>query len=178
MIGLAGPIWRANFKRQEPQNATIGRFGKGDDMFVWCRSRYNEHQKPFVFDARGKKVFDYVMDDVAPKGWTASGVEVIHTIDWTGNRKQLACAKERHTVGDTCLFEPLTGRFVLRIEESTDRLYVADVSGDWREEIIIQNGGALHIYSNPRSNPRPKQPRLWGDRNYRRLKQCHNYYSP
>ncbi len=27
-------------------------------------------------------------------------------------------------------------------------------------------------------NPRPGEPRLWKDRNYRRLKQCHNYYSP
>ena len=113
----AGPIWRSDFRRQEPQNAAVGRFKPGsDEIFIWCRSRYNEHQKPFVFDSRGKKVFDYAMDDVAPAGWTASGVEVIHTIDWTGGRNQLACAKERHTEGDVCLFEPLTGRFVERID--------------------------------------------------------------
>jgi len=102
---MKDPIWRSEFRRQEPQNAAIGRFKSGsDETYIWCRSRYNEHQKPFVFDSRGIKVFDYEMDDVAPKGWTASGVEVIHTIDWTGGPVQMACAKERHTSGDVCVF--------------------------------------------------------------------------
>jgi len=179
LLGCDGPIWRTHFKRQEPQNAAVGRFRKdSDEVFIWCRSRYNEHQKPFVFDSSGKKVFDYSMDDVAPAGWTARGVEVIHTIDWTGRPQQLACAKERHESGDVCLFEPLTGKFVKRIEEKTDRLYVADVTGDWREEIIVLNGSELHVYQNRDPNPRPQHKRLWTDRNYRRLKQCHNYYSP
>ncbi|MBN2129277.1 MAG: VCBS repeat-containing protein [Sedimentisphaerales bacterium] len=179
LLGCDGPIWRTHFKKQEPQNAAVGRFRKdSDEIFIWCRSRYNEHQKPFVFDSSGKKVFDYSMDDVAPDGWTASGVEVIHTIDWTGGPEQLACAKERHESGDVCLFEPLTGRFVKRITEKADRLYVADVTSDWREEIIVLNGTELHVYENRDPNPRPAHERLWTDRNYRRLKQCHNYYSP
>ena len=118
------------------------------------------------------------MDNVAPEGWTASGVEVIHTIDWTGKQQQLACAKERHESGDVCLFEPLTGKFVKVFKEYADRLYVADVTGDWREEIIVMNKNELHIYSNSEPNPRPEMPCKWADRNYRRLKQCHNYYSP
>jgi hypothetical protein len=77
-----------------------------------------------------------------------------------------------------CLFEPLTGKFVLRIEEKADRLYVADVFGDWREEIIVWSGDELHVYENAAKNPRPAEKRRWEDRNYRRLKQCHNYYSP
>ncbi|NQT15934.1 MAG: VCBS repeat-containing protein [Planctomycetes bacterium] len=179
LVGLSGPIWRSEFRRQEPQNAAIGRFEPGsDDAFIWCRSRYDEHQKPFVFDSRGKKVFDYAMDDVAPEGWTASGVEVIHRIDWTGAPVQLACATERHTSGDVCLFEPLTGRFVERIDQQADRLYVADVLGDWREEILVLAGHELSVYRNPAPNPRPDEKRLWENRNYRRLKQCHNYYSP
>ena len=179
VLGLKGPIWRSDFRRQEPQNAAIGRFKSGsDETYIWCRSRYNEHQKPFVFDSRGIKVFDYKVDDVAPNGWTASGVEVIHTIDWTGGPVQMACAKERHTGGDVCVFEPLTGRFVERIKQQADRLYVADALGDWREEIIVLAGNELSIYQNPAPNPRPNQPRLWTNRNYRRLKQCHNYYSP
>jgi hypothetical protein len=179
LVGVRGPIWRSHFKRQEPQNAAVGRFKPGsEEIFIWCRSRYNQHQKPFVFNASGKVVFDYKMDDVAPAGWTASGVEVIHTIDWTGKREQLACAKERHTSGDVCIFEPLTGKFVARFKEKADRLYVVDVTGDWREEIIVLNGRELHVYENTHGNPRPHQPRLWSNRNYRRLKQCHNYYSP
>ena len=118
------------------------------------------------------------MDDVAPAGWTNRGIEVIHTIDWTGEARQMACAKERHRSSDVCLFEPITGRFVQRIAEKADRLYVADVTGDWREEVIVLNGNELHVYENPRANPRPDAMRLWEDRNYRRLKQCHNYYSP
>jgi hypothetical protein len=179
VVGVEGPIWRNHFKKQEPQNAAVGRFKTGsDEIFIWCRSRYDQHQKPFVFDSSGKMVFDYAMDDVAPAGWTASGVEIINTIDWTGRKEQLACAKERHTSGDACIFEPLTGKFVEHFKEKADRLYVADVSGDWREEVIVLNAGELHIYENKAPNPRPNQKRLWTDRNYRRLKQCYNYYSP
>ena len=179
VIALSGPVWRSHYKKQEPQNAAVGKFKAGSgEIFIWCRSRYPEHQKPFVFDSKGNKVFDYEMDNLAPEGWTASGVEVIHTIDWTGKKQQLACAKERHTSGDVCLFEPLTGKFVLRLPEKADRLYVADTKGDWREEIVVLNGSELHIYANKAPNPRPKHQRLWANRNYRRLKQCHNYYSP
>ena len=179
VIGLGGPVWRSHFKKQEPQNAAIGTFKDGSgEVFIWCRSRYNTHQKPFVLDSRGRKVFDYAMDDVAPEGWTDRGVEVIHSIHWTGGPRQLACAKERHESGDVCLFEPLTGRFVKRIPEKADRLYVADVSGDWREEIVVLNGSELRIYENAAPNPRPGRDRLWKDPNYGRLKQAHNYYSP
>jgi len=179
VIGSAGPMWRTHFERQEPQNAVVGRFKKASsEVFIWCRSRYDEHQKPFVFDSSGKKVFDYRMDDVAPAGWTTKGVEVIHTIDWTGDLQQLACAKERHESGDVCIFEPLTGKFVAHFTEKADRLYVADVTGDWREEIIVLNGSELHVHQNSDPNPTPDRQRLWTERNYRRLKQCHNYYSP
>lgn len=179
VVGAGGPIWREHFRQQEPQNAAVGRFRPGsDEVFIWCRSRYNEHQKPFVFNSHGEKVFDYQMDDVAPPGWTASGVEVIHAIHWTGQPHQLACAKERHTEGDVCLFEPLSGRFVERFKHRADRLYVADVVGDWREEIIVLDQGKLHVHQNGAPNPRPNERRLWENRNYRRLKQCHNYYSP
>ena len=179
VVGAGGPIWRKDFRRQEPQNAAVGRFKDGaEEIFIWCRSRRNEHQTPFVFDSDGRKVFDYKMDDVAPPGWTVRGVEVIHRIDWTGSRQQLACAKERHRSGDVCIFEPLTGKFVARFKEKADRLYVADVTGDWREEIIVLAGSELHVYHNAEANPRPEVKRLWTDRNYRRAKQCHNYYSP
>ena len=184
LLGAQGVIWRkantnAEGRGREPQNAAVGRFKPGsEELFVWCRSRHHEHQQPFVFDSQGKLVFRYEMDKVKPEGWTDSGVEVIHTIDWTGARQQLACAKERHTSGDVGLFEPLSGRFVARFDEEADRLYVADVTGDWREEIIVLSGSRLTIYSNTAANPRPAEPRRWATRNYRRLKQCHNYYSP
>ena len=184
LLGLGGVIWRkanlgAEGRGREPQNAALGRFRQESaEMFIWCRSRYARHQKPFVFDSHGRLVHSYEMDKVKPEGWTDSGVEVIHTIDWTGGRRQLACAKERHTEGDVAIFDPLTGRFVTRFEEKADRLYVADVAGDWREEVIVLSGTRLTIYRNADENPRPDRPRLWKNRNYRRLKQGHNYYSP
>ncbi len=172
-------LWRTDFKRQEPQNAAIGNFDpERPGLEIWCRSRYNEHQKPWTFDARGKVISTYNMDDVAPKGWTVRGVEVICAIDWEGGEKQLAAAKERHRSGDICIFDPITGRFIKRWKEHADRIYIADVSGDWREEIIVLNGSELHIYHNDAPNPNPPRPRQWTKNHYRRSKMTWNYYSP
>ena len=172
-------IWSQHFKRQEPQNAAAGEFDPGrPGLEVWCRSRYNRHQKPFVFDAKGKKIVDYRMDDVAPKGWTVAGVEVPNRIDWTGEDKHLVAVKERHKSGDVGIFDPADGRFLHHFKERADRLYVADVSGDWREEIIVLNGNKLHIYHNEKSNPNPDRSRLWNKNTYRRSKMTWHYYSP
>ena len=95
------------------------------------------------------------MADVAPKGWTVSGVDEISAVHWTGQPKQLAAAKERHETGEVAVFDPLSGAFVLRLDEQAARLYVADVTGDWREEIIVLNGDELRIYENPAANPDP-----------------------
>jgi len=172
-------IWIRDYKHWEPQNAAVGEFDlQRPGLEIWCRSRFNEHQKPFVFDARGELISAYEMDDVAPEGWTVRGVEVIWTIDWTGGPKQLAAAKERHRSGDVAIFDPITGRFLHRFTEKADRLYVADVSGDWREELIVLNGDELHIYHNEDPNPNPDRPRLWSRNAYRRSKMTWNYYSP
>lgn len=179
LAGADGVLWVTDYERQEPQNAAVGRFDlTRPGLQIWCRSRYDQHQKPFVFDAKGNLIAHYAMDDVAPPGWTVEGVEVIWPIHWTGEEKQLAAAKERHKNGDVCVFDPISGSFLLRIPETAARLYVADVLGDWREEIVVWNGSELHIYDNPAPNPRPHQPRLWQDRNYRRAKTTWNYYSP
>jgi hypothetical protein len=172
-------IWQTHYKHQEPQNAAIGNFDSiRPGLEVWCRSRYETHQIPFAFDAKGQVLGSYKMDEVAPKGWTVKGVEVIWTIDWTGESKQLAAAKERHVSGDVTIFDPLTGKFLQRFKEKADRLYVADVSGDWREEIIVLSGNELRIYENDNPNPNPDWPRLWNQNHYRRSKMTWNYYSP
>ncbi|MFH2122220.1 MAG: hypothetical protein ABIJ50_01860 [Pseudomonadota bacterium] len=179
LVGISGLIWETHHKHIEPQNATIGLFVPGlPEMQIWCRSRFNEHQTPFLINAHGSLLSEYKMDDVAPKGWTLRGMEVIHGINWSGEERMYACAKERHKSGDVCIFDPVSGRFLLRLPEKADRLYVADVSGDWREEIIVWSGNELHIYSNPQPNPRPEIPRLWTSPHYRRSKMTWNYYSP
>ena len=172
-------IWQTGFRRREPQNAAIGDFDPDRaGLEVWCRSRFDEHQAPFVFDAHGDLIEHYEMDDVAPVGWTVRGVEVIAPIHWTGGAKQLAAAKERHRDGDLALFDPLSGRFIERFQEQAERLYVADVAGDWREELIVLNGNALHIYENPQPSANGDRPRLWTESDYRRNKMTWNYYNP
>ena len=172
-------IWESHYQHQEPQNAAVGDFDPiRPGLEIWCRTRYNEHQKPFTLDAQGNLVSTYEMDKVAPEGWTISGVEAIWTIDWTGEARQLVAAKERHKSGDVCVFDPITGRFLHHIKEKADRLYVADVSGDWREELLVVSGSELRIYHNPDKNPNPKHPRLWAQNHYRRSKMTWNYYSP
>lgn len=172
-------LFQTHYQHSEPQNAAVGQFDPDrPGLQIWCRSRHNEHQKPFLFDAQGDLIAHYEMDDVAPEGWTVRGVEVIWCIDWTGNRKQLAAAKERHKNGDVCIFDALTGQFLVRIPEQASRLYVADVTGDWREELVVWNGSELHIYANTAPNPRPDAPRLWEQQHYRRSKMTYNYYSP
>jgi FG-GAP-like repeat len=171
-------IWASHFNHQEPQNAVVGNFDPDRrGLEVWCRGR-KKRQKPFVFDSHGQTISDYTMDDVAPKDWTERGVEVIWRIDWTGAPKQLAAAKERHRSGDVAIFDPISGKFLHRFGERADRIYVADVSGDWREELIVLNGNELHIYENNEPNPNPNRPRLWNQNHYRRGKMTWNYYNP
>jgi hypothetical protein len=129
-----GLLWWETLRQEEPQNAAVGEFDPPrSGLEIWNRSRHNRNQTPWVFDARGQVIAEYQMSQVAPEGWTDAGVEVIVPIHWTGAPTQLIAAKERHTRGDVAVFEPLTGRFVLRLNEQADRLYVADVSGDWRK---------------------------------------------
>jgi len=174
-----GLVWAVDHKRQEPQNAAIGRFDptrKG--LQIWCRSRYDTHQKPWVLDADGKVIADYELSKVAPADWTEKGIEVIHAIHWDGTGRQHLAAKERHESGDVAVIDAMTGRFIARFPERADRLYVADVAGDWREELIVLAGSELHIYQNTAPNPNPNRPRLWTNPVYRRTKAVWNYYSP
>ena len=179
LYNAKGLLWETHYQHWEPQNAAVGEFDLDrPGLEIWCRSRFNEHQKPFVFDSAGELLSHYEMDNVAPEGWTVAGVEVINCIDWKGKEKQLAAAKERHTEGDVAIFNPVSGKFVARFEDEAGRLYVADVSGDWREELIVLNKNELRIYHNEAENPRPDHPRLWDQPHYRRSKMTWNYYSP
>jgi len=179
MADKKGVVWHADHEEQEPQNAAVGEFSlESPGLEIWCRSRNNTDQEPFVFDAEGQMIASWKMTEVAPTNWTDRGLEVIWTIDWTGEARQVCAAKERHTSGDVAVFDAMTGEFLARFPETADRLYVADVSGDWREEIVVLNGNSLRIYHNDAINPRPDRPRLWPRRDYRRRKMTWNYYIP
>lgn len=179
LFGTEGLVWAVDYKRQEPQNAAVGRFDpKRRGLQIWCRSRYDTHQKPWVLDAHGEVIAGYELSKVAPPDWTEKGIEVIHAIHWDGTGVQHLAAKARHESGDVAVIEPLTGRFVARFKERADRLHVADVAGDWREELIVLSGNELHIYANTAPNPQPDRPSLWRSALYRRTKAVWNYYSP
>ncbi|WDP90771.1 MAG: metal-dependent hydrolase [Desulfobacter sp.] len=179
LYNINGLIWKTQFKHQEPQNAAIGNFDvQKEGLEIWCRSRYNTGQKPFIFDSRGNFIAMYKIKDVASDNWTNKGVEVITTIDWTGERRQFCVAKERHKSGNIAIFNGLTGEFIQVFKEKADRLYVADVYGDWREEVIVLNGNELHIYCNGQPNTAPERNRLWSFEYYQRSKMTWNYYNP
>lgn len=180
LFNIDGLFWQRHYFQQEPQNAAVGNFDPDvNALEIWNRSRYNLDQKPFVFNADGQLISHYEMIDVAPDDWTRAGVEVINTIHWSGSGQQHAVAKERHKAGDVVIFDPISGEFKIRIPEQADRLYVADVLGDWREEIIVLSvNNVLRIYSNHATNPDPDHASLWDMQHYRRSKQTWNYYSP
>ncbi|MBE7560926.1 VCBS repeat-containing protein [bacterium] len=178
LYGIEGLIWESHYNHQEPQNAALGEFDPGrPGLEIWCRSRYDTHQKPWVFSSTGEVISHYEMDRVAPKDWTAKGVEVIHTIDWTGRRTRLASAKARHESGDVCIFDPISGKFIKRFPEQADRLYVADVAGDGREEILVLRAGSCASITT-RSLARGNAPSPWAKAHYRKSKLTWNYYSP
>ncbi len=176
---MDGLIWASHHKQIEPQNAAVGKFKPDtDEVQIWLRSRFNLDQKPYLFDANGMLITSYELMDLAPSDWTRSGLEVIVPIHWSGTGQQFIAAKARHESGDVAIVDAITGEFKVRIPESADRLYVADVLNDWREEIIVLSGNMLRVYGNPAKNPNPDQPSLWLQQHYQRVKQTWNYYSP
>lgn len=164
----------------EPQNAAIGdfdptRFG----LEIWCRSRFPFDQQPWVLDADGNVIAEWIMNEKKPANWTIEGIEMINKIDWTGAEKNYLAAKERHKEGDIAIIDAMHGDFLKIWKEKAARIYVADVAGDYREEIIVINNekSEIRIYWNTDINSNNKS-RYWRLNHYRRSKQNYNYYSP
>jgi hypothetical protein len=145
---------------------------------VWCRSRFNTDQRPFVFDADGRLIAAYRLDDHTPPGWTEEGIETIFTIDWLGGDRQHLAAKERHRRGDVAIIDALSGRFIEHLVESADRLYVYALTEPRREQVIVLAGDHLRAYGCDARPPAATVAPLRADRDYRRRRQCHNYYTP
>ncbi|MCS7223192.1 MAG: hypothetical protein NZ959_01345 [Armatimonadetes bacterium] len=181
LIGLKGPIWWRIYEHREADKVAVGEFDlTSPGLEIWGRGSFDspDDMGQFVFDAQGNVIAFYELRKVAPPDWTENGVEVIVPIHWTGEPWQLLAAKERHKEGDVAIFDPMTGRFIERFRERAARLYVADVAGDWREEVIVVAEDQIRIYWNPKPNPHPNRPRLWTLPHYRRGKMNWNYYSP
>ena len=131
-----------------------------------------------LYDHTGELLTHYQFDEASePESWTDEGIEDIFRIRWTGGRDHLA-VKGRHAASDAGILDPRTAKFLHVFDESASRIYVADLLGDWREELLAVSGDQLTIYQNTAENPNPDHPSLWNNPAYRRMKMTWNYYSP
>ncbi|MDB9529213.1 FG-GAP-like repeat-containing protein [Oscillatoria sp. CS-180] len=176
-----GTVWTSGHRRRaEDYNGDKVAIGDFDParagLEMWFRGDESKHFT--ALDAAGEVIASYKFRDHRPDNWTEKGFEVITPIRWSGGDQDYIVAKERHEAGDVGIFDPLTGQLVAQFPNRTERLYVADVVGDWREEIIVLSNAELIIYQNQQSNPNPDRQSLWNDPLYRRQKMTWNYYSP
>jgi hypothetical protein len=210
MLKTTGILWRrettlypippsAAEKEREPHAVAVGNFtadySQGES---WMSSRgpmYNtllDHQHPWVFNSEGNQITDYNISERLPSGFNASipygnraGVASATTIDWFGVPTDQMAASARHIDGNFGLLDAMTG---IPFWSSTGRvpamrvsmLYVADVAGDSREEIIVYDSTdcKIKIYWNAEPNTNQPKPSKWDDPLYVRLKQNWNYYQP
>ncbi|HDQ46351.1 MAG TPA: hypothetical protein ENN17_12780 [bacterium] len=183
----------------EPQNVAAGNFDPDrPGREIWNRSRFEGQngfsQHPWVYDATGNLIAHYRTDAVLPAGFNthdngnAEGLEMIWTIDWRGGAKEYIAAKARHITGEAGVFDALTGEALFVTGRDgipsvrVSFLYVADVDGDGREELIVcdetESGPTLRFFRNEAPSLAPVNLSKWNDPLYRRLKQNWNYYSP
>lgn len=191
LAGLNGLIWQVNYQNREPQDGAVGDFDTSrPGLEIFCRSRGTGlaakpiplaefpvagYQRPFVVDAYGQVISDYSTQHMTPDGWTPMGLQVCQTIRYEGEDKAFVAATEREQNGNVAIFDPVDGKFLRHLKnEKADRLYTVDVSGDWREEIVILNGNELHIYHSENPNSHPNHGRLWDHQHYRRSKMTWN----
>jgi hypothetical protein len=168
----------------EPQNAAVGNFDPTRaGLEIWNRSRTDD-QTPWVYDAQGNEIASYNLFEYQPSSWTGAGVEQIYAIDWEGGNKEYAAAKERHVDAGVCIYDAMGGSNMF-IEywgnaDELNRVYVVDISGDYREELVAVSmaNKKLYVYWNEQENSNQPRPRKWLQNCYRRQKQNYNYYSP
>ncbi|MBN2030414.1 fibronectin type III domain-containing protein, partial [bacterium] len=198
LLSKDGLTWRKETtlftvqSEREPQNTAVGNFDATRmHSEVWCRSRFGGtvSQHPWVFDYAGNEFAHYATADVLPAGFNThengngEGLEIIWTIDWFGTKKEYIAATARHVLGNVGVFDAITGQAVWTTVDSpvaAGVIYVADVSGDSREEVIVYdvNDGKIKVYWNEEVNLNQPKPNKWDDPLYVHLKQNWNYYSP
>ncbi|MBN1895098.1 VCBS repeat-containing protein [bacterium] len=199
-----GILWTREFDKypyeeyREPQHTAVGNFDTSRPFSeVWNRSRldgdespYNS-QHPWIYDNQGTLIAHYQSSNVLPPGFNTSplgnrsGIEFVWTIDWTGAQKECIAARARYVNGHFGVFNAVTGDSVWTTLNRAPlmqcrEMYVADVAGDGREEMIVVDlyDGKLKVFWNDQPNPHQPKPDKWQDPLYRRLKQNWNDYSP
>jgi hypothetical protein len=136
---------------EDPDKLAVGNFGSArPGLEVYNRSSggdgtaprgreepFVDEEAPWVLDAGGRLISKYYVNDHKPRWWTGRGIEEICRIDWDGDDTDEIAGKERHKEGAGAIINPITGEFKEILRARASRLYVADVLGDWREEVVI-----------------------------------------
>jgi len=204
LMSRTGILWTREFDKypyeeyREPQHTVVGNFDTALPFSeVWNRSRldgdeapYNS-QHPWIYDNQGTLIAHYQSSNVLPPGFNTSalgnrsGIEFVWTIDWTGAQKECIAARARYVNGHFGVFNAIKGDSVWTTLKRAplmqcQDLFVADVAGDGREEMIVVDlyDGKLKVFWNDQPNPNQPRPSKWQDPLYRRLKQNWNDYSP
>lgn len=195
LLSQSGLIWKKTVdlfttaSEREPQNVCVGEFNDSyTGLEIWNRSRFSDDQHPWVYDNTGTRIADYqTANNTLPIGFNASGngdgLEMIWTVDWDGSGMEYLAAKARHVHGHVGIFNAVNGSAVWTTMSNSNmqakNVYVADVAGDSREEIVIFDmyDDKIKIYHNDESLT-DTRPSKWDDPLYRRLKQNWSYYSP
>lgn len=203
MLKTTGILWRKETtlyypepeKPKEPQNVAAGNFTKvHDHAEVWLSSRgpllpWLNHQHPWMFNATGTQIADYNIGAALPAGFNpagnSEGVEPSFTIDWFGLPTDQIASLARHSNGNLGVLDPMTGSAYWSTTGQAPAmqatlLYVVDVAGDSREEIVSYDSTdfQVKIYWNAEPNPNQPKPSKWDDPLYARVKQNWNYYQP
>lgn len=164
-------IWQSHHKHLKPKYAVAGAFGENpSDRFIWCAANSGNSRLPFVFNQVGEVVVDGEETPGYQTDFWKTGVENVSIIHWDGGHQQFACGRSKGASRTACIFNPLTGEIIKKLTDHADRVYVVDVSGDWREEVVIQSGSRLLIFSNEDKNPNPDLTRFWDNPVYERAK--------
>ncbi len=199
MFDTSGVLWQKETtlysdgsNDREPQNIVVGNFDNTRSYAkIWNRSRFNYNEKdgqhPWIFDNNGTQFVDYDIYTILPTGFSGNnkhGIEMIWTIDWDGSGTEYIAGKARYGLSHVGIFNAVTGDVVWSTVPLLDTLqaktlYVADIAGDSREEVVILDleDHTIKIFHNEDAFT-DIGPDKWDDPLYGRLKQNWSYYSP
>ncbi|MFC1692170.1 hypothetical protein ACFL1R_01540 [Candidatus Latescibacterota bacterium] len=177
---------------EDPDKLAVGNFHPDPGLEIFNRSSggdgtcprkseepYRFEEGPWLLDSTGELICKYYINDKKPSWWTGHGIEEICRIDWDGDRYDEIVAKERHTQGAGAIIDPVSGLFRVIFLGKSVRIYAADVTGDFREEVvIIDMEGIVKVYKNKDTLRYPEKPSYWTKQHYCRQKQNWDYYSP
>jgi hypothetical protein len=161
----------------DPDKAALGNF-TGDEGLEFIANTACG-RAPYVLDPHGKVVAQWVVDETKPADWTIDGIEDIQPIDWFGQQYQSILVRERFLDdADAAIVNPMTGQFLERFRVAGMRVHAADVSGDYREEIVVLDlDSTLKVFWNPQP-PSVHRVGYWTRQYYRRHKQNWGHYTP